>query len=564
MGARTIGGLFAAVALSALAACNGVIFDPGAGPGGTGTPTPTTPRPGMTPNPDLCTAVAPSPVRRLSRAEYRATVRDLFPGVSVDYDLVSDPAEHGFENRAELLTPQPLLIEQYSDVAAEVAAQAIVDTASWMPCDPGVDGEDACARTFLSEIGERIFRRPLTADEVDRYSAFIAAESALADFETGVQLALEAMLQAPQFLYRMEVGDPAGASSLDGAVALSAWEVATRMSYLFWGSTPDDVLLDKARAGELSTPEEREAEARRLLDDPRAAGMLVEFHRQWLDFDQIADEPKDPDRYPEYTSALSDAIREESDRFVSRVMWQGEGTVEALLTSRETEVNDVLAELYGVPAPSGGGWAEATLEEAERAGILTRASFLTGRAHRLEGSPPLRGVFVYERILCRTPPSPPPDADLTEPASSSGSTAMTNRQLFEERTSPTACRGCHSTFDGLGNAFEHYDAIGRFRAVDNGQPVDPTGTFSADGETWTIDDAIDLSGHLATSDEALGCVAGHWFDYVSGQQSSAEDQCRVAAVYDAFSASGGDIRELLVAFATRPELAHRSAYEVGR
>jgi hypothetical protein len=244
-------------------------------------------------------------------------------------------------------------------------------------------------------------------------------------------------------------------------------------------------------------------------------------------------------------------------------MWSGDGTLSALLTSRHTEANALLAEHYGLPVPAGTEWAAATLDSGERAGILTRAGFLAGRAHRLEGSPPLRGVFVFERILCRTPLSPPPDADLTEPAST-GTGERTNRQLFEERTSPPACAGCHAVFDGLGYAFERYDAIGRYRTTDNGLPVDTTGTFSADGEVWEIDDAVDLSEHLAQSDEALSCVAGHWYDYVSGSASSAADQCRVAEIYSAFERSGGDVRELLVAFARQPELAYRPAFEAGR
>ncbi len=548
-----------AVGLVALgAACTGTVVQPTHR-----AEDPEPPPPGTVVDPSLCTPVAEAPVRRLSRAEYRATLAALFPDVTVDYELVSDPTEHGFENRAELLNPQPLLIEQYSEVAAEFAAAAIGDMPSWMPCDAASAGEAACARTFLEVIGERIFRRPLTAEELGRYEAFLLAERDMADFETGVQLTLEALLQSPQLLYRIEVGDAAAEPLVDGALRLTSFEVASRLSYLVWGTGPDQALLERARAGELETPEQREAEVRRMLDEPRARDMLVEFHRQWLDFDQIANEPKDATRYPSYDAALEAAAREESDRFVARVMWEGEGTVEALLTSRETEVNDALAGLYGVSAPPAGEWAPATLDGSERAGILTRAGFLAGRAHRLEGSPPLRGIFIWERLLCRTPPAPPADADLSEPAAS-GSGALTNRELFEERTSPGACRGCHARFDGLGFAFERYDAIGRHRDLDNGQPVDPTGTFDADGARWEIDDAVDLSAQLAQSPEVEACVTGHWYAYAAGRAGAVEDQCRVAAAYEAFEASGGDVRELLVAFATSPEFIHRPTYQVGR
>ena len=555
-----------ALSLVSVLGCDGMISDPNGSPSEVpGAIEQPAPRPGETPNPELCSDIAQAPMRRLSRAEYRATIEDLFPSVSVTFDLVEDPNDHGFENRAELLSPQPLLIEQYAEIAAEVAAQAIENTSAWLPCDPATDGEEECGRRVLEEVGLRIFRRPLTAEELARYEAFMAAERALGDFETSVQLALEAMLQAPQFLYRLEMGVPGGTGGAvpEGAIALSPYEIATRLSYLVWGSAPDDVLLARAAADELATPEQREAEVRRMLESPRASDMLVEFHRQWLDFDRLAEEPKDDGRYPEYTSELSQAIREESDRFVSQVVWAGDGTLRSLLTSTEIEVNAVLAEHYGLPAPAGTEWVSASLDPIERAGILTRANFLASRAHRLEGSPPLRGVFVFERILCRTPLSPPPDADLTEPAST-GSGERTNRQLFEERTSPPECRGCHSVFDGLGYAFEQYDAIGRYRTTDNGLPVDTTGTFSADDEVWDIADAVDLSQHLAESGEVMSCVAGHWYEYLAGAETSAADQCRVAEVYDAFERSGGDVRELLVAYARQPAFAFRPAYEVGR
>lgn len=556
-----------ALSLLLVAGCSGFIDDPRAlaGDGGPDVTDRRAPRPGETPNPDLCTEVPEAPVRRLSRAEYRATMEDLFPDVRVTFDLVRDPNEHGFENRAELLNPQPLLIEQYSEVAAEVAARAIESPETLLPCDPALDGEDACGRQFLEDVGERIFRRPLTSDEVARYETFMVAERASSDFETAVQLALEAMLQSPQFLYRLEMGLPAMAdgSVPEGAIPLSQYEIATRLSYLVWGSAPDAELLARARAGELATPDQREAEVRRMLASRRASDMLVEFHRQWLDFDRLYDEPKDGDRYPAYTEELSQAMREESDRFVSQVMWAGDGTLRSLLTSNQTEVNAALAEHYGLPAPPGSEWVAAGLDPSERAGILTRAGFLAGRAHRLEGSPPLRGVFVFERLLCRTPLTPPPDADLTEPASSGGGD-RTNRQLFEERTSPPECAGCHAAFDGLGYAFERYDAIGQYRATDNGLPVDSTGTFTADGEVWDIQDAVDLSEHLASSEEVMSCVAGHWYDYASGSESSAEDQCRVAEVWSAFERSGGDVRELLVAFARQAAFAYRPAFEAGR
>ncbi len=195
-------------------------------------------------------------------------------------------------------------------------------------------------------------------------------------FNGAAQLTIEAMLQAPQFLYRLELG------RLDQARPERSWltgdEVASRMSYLLWGSAPDSVLMGKAQAKQLELPAEREKEARRMLADRRAAGMFVEFHRQWLEFDRLDREPKDPKTYPAYTAELKAAIREESNRFVADVMGSGDGTIGSLLTSPNTQVNAPLAKLYGAPAPAS-GWADTSLNQNERAGLLTRANFLAAR-----------------------------------------------------------------------------------------------------------------------------------------------------------------------------------------
>jgi hypothetical protein len=533
--------------LPALAACVGSIGDSGNGDT-------TSSPPGSTAT--SCTDVHLAPMRRLSRAEYLATVRDLFPGVALgDVVIGRDPAEHGFENRADLLNPQPLLIEQYNTAASEIAVLVMENPAAVVPCDPDTTGESACGAQFLGAFGARAFRRPLTQEETATYQAFFDAELAAdSGFVGAVQLTIEAMLQAPQFLYRLELGEPDPAAP--GLARLTPYEVATRMSYLLWGSTPDESLLESAAAGRLATAAEREQEARRMLDDPRARDMLVEFHRQWLDFDGLSNEAKDPVTYPDYDAALEAAIREESDRFVASVMWEGDGTVRSLLTSTRTEVDSRLAQLYGVSAPDG-DWTKVDLDPTERSGLLTRAGFLASRAHQVAGSPPLRAVFVLERLLCQSPPPPPADADLSEPAAASDDTDKTNRQLFEERLAPAACKGCHATFTDLGYAFENYDAIGAYRTEDNGLPVDATGAFALGDTDWKIAGPLDLSEKLAASAEVERCVTRFWFEYAIGRAAEKSDACRVDALGEAFAAAGGDVRELLVALVAEPAFAVR-------
>jgi len=500
-------------------------------------------------------AVPPAPLRRLSRVEYWATLKDLFPGISLGtVAFLKDAADRGFENRAKLLNPSPLLIEQLNDGAAAVAAKAMANPASLLPCTPTAATEADCASKFIDAFGEKAFRRPLSVDEKSSYlGLFNTARAGGTLFNAAAQLTVQAFLQAPQFLYRIELGT-AEAGSPD-RLRLTQFEVATRMSYLLWGSAPDATLMEKARQKQLETSADRESEVRRMLGDPRATGMFVEFHRQWLDFDQLDNEPKDPKTYPAFTPELKTAMRAESDRFVANVMGKGDGTLRSLLTSPTTEVDATLAELYGVSPPAS-GWKEVSLDPMERAGILTRANFLASHGHMVSGSPPLRAVYTFKRLLCHTIGSPPGNVDLTQPVAKVG-TISTNRQLFEQRLAPAACSACHTVFDPLGYAFENYDGIGRYRTTDNGLPVDATGQLEVGDINWQISNGVDLSTKLAESPEVQACVASQWFEYAQGREKSDADECSIQTLANSFVAKRGDMRELLVALVKDPDFTFR-------
>jgi hypothetical protein len=509
-------------------------------------------------------AIAPAPLRRLSYAEYQATTTDLLGALqTAPITLSRDPDEHGFENRASLLNPSPMLVEQWGDgaIAAGLAAEAAIGTASSVvPCAPKTAADEAaCGVQFIEQFGAKAFRRPLTSDEVADFTAFFEGERANSNFAGAVQLTTEAFLQAPQFLYRMELGDPATAQP--DRIKLTSYEIATRLAYLAWGSAPDAALMVAAAAPSgLDDATTREAHARRLLADPRAGQMMVEFHRQWLDLDHLAKEPKDPKTYPTYDATLESAIREEADRFVRKVMWQGPGTISAFLTSTDTEVNAPLAALYGVAAPgaTATSWVAASLDPTQRAGFLTRADYLAGRAHQLEGSPPLRSVFVRDRLLCLPPLMPPADANLSEPAATPGAMAETNRQLFEDRIAPATCKGCHTIINPMGYGLENYDAVGAYRTMDNGLPVDATGSINGTGDVdGPFTGGVELSKKLASSRTVAACVAQTWYAYAEGRDLGTADSCRLAKLDLSLAATGGDVRELLVAIATSPEFIYR-------
>jgi hypothetical protein len=472
---------------------------------------------------------------------------------------VQDPSDHGFENRAGLLNPSPLLVEQYGAVAEAVGVKVAGRTAAVAPCTPASASEErSCGARFVESFGARVFRRPLTTEEKADYLAFFEQERAASDFKGAVQLTTEVFLQSPQMLYRLELGEPSAREP--DRIALGAHEVATRLSYLVTGGPPDQALADAAARGELGAPEQREQQARRLLQTPRAGAMMTEFHRQWLDFDRLEREGKDPTRYPGYDEALKRSIREESDRLVAKVLWQGDGSLATFLTSNQALVDAPLARLYGAPAPAS-GWGEVTLDPERRAGWLTRANFLASRAHQLEGSPPLRSVFVLERLFCMPPPEPPADANLTEPRASAGAMTMTatNRELFQARIAPAACQACHSLIDTIGYGLEHYDAIGAYRTMDSGRPVDARGEIKGTDVDGPFTGGVELSRKLAGSKALQICAARNWFQYAVGRTLATEDECRLGKLGAVLGETGGDVRELLVAMVKSPEFVWRRA-----
>ena len=522
-------------------ACTGAIADPSASEESPGSRAETS-----------CGTVEVLPdlaLRRLSVVEYENTVRDVLFGLELDGapELPADVREHGFENVAAQLSAPPLLVERQEIVATLAAEAAMTDPATRaqvLTCGSWdtAAAQDACTDAFLSTFGRRAFRRPLTADERADFTAFIREVTGRIDYEAAIELAIAALMQSPQFIYRVETGR-------DGVA--SAYDLASRLSYFLWQSMPDDVLLAAAEAGELSTPEELEAQARRMLDMPAARAAMIDFHRQWLDFDRVLGEPKNPAQFPAWSDGLRAAIREEADRFVGSVVFDRDPSVRALLTDRTAWVNDELAAHYGLDPVS--GWTEVQLPEDERAGILTRAAFLAGRAHETNGSPVLRGAFVIDRLLCRELGSPPDDADTSPVVPDPADGPQTNRMLFEERTSPPQCQGCHSQIDGIGYGFEAYDSTGAFRTTDNGLPVDATGVLLGTDVDGPYDGAIEISERLAESSVVERCVAQSWVRYSLGRATERADECLLDRAREALERSGGDLRELMVSIVTSPE-----------
>jgi hypothetical protein len=507
----------------------------------------------------LCDAAEVGPsgsaLRRLTPTEYRNTVRDLFPGVSIpDVTLAADLVVGGFDNSAEGQTVSPLLTENYQRAGVTIGAAVTADLARWAPC---TTNDAACAAQITELVAMRAQRRPLTSDERALFVGLVEAtrvESGLAD---AVAALVEALLMTPQFLYRPELG-AVGRAAPAGLVALDDYELASRLSYFLWRSMPDTTLFDAAAAGELADPALLEGHARRMLEDPRAHATIADLHAQWFQVARVDALTLDRTVFPELDRETQTDMRDSLARYLDDAFWQ-DGTVSALFSGHFGYVNDRLAPLFGIPAPGSTELVRVELDETQRSGILTQPGWLAERAHPTVHSPVYRGVFVLEHVLCApTLPAPPGAEAMTMPLPEG--TVVTTRERVS-RSHTGYCASCHARIDGVGFAFENFDALGRYRETEVGMPIDATGEILGAGDAnGPISGAVDLADRLGTSHQVESCVADHYLRYALGRSLVGRgDTCQVDALRQRLEASGGDLSELVVGIVTSPNFIYRTA-----
>lgn len=481
----------------------------------------------------------PAPLRRLSRFEYDNTVRDLFgdtshPANALPFDAYDDVS-------AEASTS---LVEGYHRLAHDFAASVagtLADAAAFAGCDPESLGEAACRDQFLGDFVTRTFRRPITADDLQAFSAVFANGRVLVgDFSGGVRAVVEVALQSPEFLYRPELGEPATDRG-PGWARPTPYEMASRLSYFFWGSTPDAALLHAAEAGELDTEDGLESQARRLLADDRARDAVGYFYLRLLHLLDAefpaAGEPTEP----RFTAEIPPLLLEETRAFTAALTLDGTSDLKALLTARYTFMNGALAEFYGIPAVTGSAFRRVELEPSQRGGLLTQASFLASNAARDVTLPSRRGWLVTSGFLCSEVPPHPTPPEVPPPV-----TGQTTRERYAEQASDPACAGCHQAVDPVGFAFEHYDAAGLWRDVESGLPIDASGELVEPDAAGRFDGALELSALIADSPGAQRCFARNWFSFAHGRSVVDADACALEDLERAFSDQKLNLLELLV------------------
>ena len=396
---------------------------------------------------------------------------------------------------------------------------------------PG-DGRDR-ARAILERFASRAYRRPVTAEEVDRLAGFVDLAVKNGDtFELGIQLAVQAVLVSPQFLFRVELDR--GAGSGGDTHPIGDYELATRMSYFLWSSMPDQDLFDLAKRGTLHRPETLEAQVRRMLADPKANALVENFAGQWLQTRNLKILNPDKKRFPQFDESLRAAMLAESELFFRSIL-EDDRSILDFLDADFTFLNERLAKHYGIVGVKGDEFRRVALTGDRRGGILTQAAILTITSNPTRTSPVKRGKWILEQILGTPPPPPPPDVPELSDKKRDALTG-TLRQRMEQHRSDPNCASCHSRMDPLGFGFENYDAIGAWRELDGKFPIDPSGKLPTGA---TFQGPKELKAILKAKEKDFArCLAEKMLTYALGRGLEGPDRCVVDQIVDAMGQDG--------------------------
>jgi mono/diheme cytochrome c family protein len=421
-------------------------------------------------------------IRRLNRVEYNNTIRDL---VGIDFhgadDFPSDDVGYGFDNIGDVLSMAPVLMEKYLDAAERIVAAAFRSPPVRQRIlfrQPTEQTKLECSRQIIERFALRAYRRTVKPEEVDRLVGLVTQAEAHGDsFDKGIQLALQAVLVSPHFLFRIEL-DPQPQDE-KAVHSISDFELASRLSYFLWSSMPDDELFEVARQNKLHEASILEAQTRRMLKDAKAHALIENFAGQWLMLRSLKSATPDPGLFPSFDEPLRSAMLKESELFFEAVAREDRSILD-FIDADFTFLNERLARHYGIEGVQGNQLQKVHLTGDQRGGILTQASVLTVTSNPTRTSPVKRGKWILENLLGTPPPPPPPDVpELKDGKELNG----TLRQRMEQHRANPSCATCHQRMDPLGFAFENYDAVGAWRTIDGKSPIDPSGALP-DGKSF--------------------------------------------------------------------------------
>jgi hypothetical protein len=515
-------------------------------------------------------------LRRLNRAEYNNTVRDL-TGLDLRPadDFPSDDIGYGFDNISAVLSTSPILLERYLATADRVigaafrspeARQRIMtppadpfprfrnykapvrsypDKRVFIPKKIVKDPElEAQQRIYdiLRAFADRAFRRPATHDELMRLLGVVqSAEKDGESLESAIQLALRAVLVSPHFLFRISPNQVG--SSTDATIPVNDFDLATRLSYFLWSSMPDEELFRLASQGALRRPDELRTQVKRMLRDPRSRALAENFASQWLQTRKLKEFTPDPSLFPDFDEPLRLAMLQETELFFASIQDEDRSVLE-FLCADYTFVNERLARHYGIPGVEGETFRRVSLVGTPRGGVLTHASVLTVTSNPTRTSPVKRGKWILENIL-GSPPLPPPSGVEALKEGQGPALSGTLRQQMERHRADPNCASCHSRMDPLGFGLENFDAVGRWRTHEGGRRIDPAGKLQGGGE---FQNPAELRASLSSRRDAFThCLAEKMLTYALGRGLERSDRRDVVGITAKLAQNGYRFSALVLA-----------------
>ena len=425
------------------------------------------------------------------------------------------------------------------------------------PCDPDEMGRRTCAALSLHTLAERAWRRPVAPAELDSLLAIYDLVMDGGDgFDFALQQGMKAVMMSPHFVFRVERDDAVGSAEPH---PLTPFELASRLSYFLWSSTPDDALLDAARADELSTDEEIVAQVRRMLADPRSESLIDSFAGQWLYIRAVDDAAPDGATWPDFDEELRESLKGEMTEFFRTFKEEDRSMVE-LVTARETFLDARLAEHYGLDGfvpPDDGGFARVSFDGARRGGILTQGGMLTATSYPLRTSPTRRGKWIMEQLLCSAPPPPPPGVEGL-PEIDEGPEAQTVRQQLEAHVSDPTCASCHVRMDAYGFALEHFDPVGVWRDTDRGLPIDATADIDGDA----FDGGLEMAQVVAGNESLTRCMGQQLYTFALARGPQDSDWRLLNIIHGQFEEGGFRFPALVEAIALSPSFRSRRGGQI--
>lgn len=484
-------------------------------------------------------ANSPRVISRLNGAEYDNTIRDLFGiNLTVADDFPSDPVDEGYDNNARALILTPILFERYRKAAKRISRFVIANPAAHAKlfvCKIENPNERACAQRILVQIASRAFRRPVEAADTEPLLK-IYDLGEVEGPDKGIQLALEAMLLSPNFLYRIEKDTDGNLHPVD------QFELASRLSYFLWSSMPDEPLFALAKSGTLLN--HLDEQVLRMVRDPKVQGLTANFAGQWLQIRPLKALTPFREVFRPFSDELRESMFKETYLYFHKLLESGGSALE-LIDSDYTYVNERLARIYGIKGVKFNGekFRKVKVADGKRGGVITQASVLTATSNPTSTSPVKRGQWVLTSILCDPPDDPPPGAPPIEREIDGEGKILSARKQLEVHRKAKACAGCHSKMDPLGFGLENYNGIGVWRDEDEDFPVDSKGELGGVAFTTPKELKAMLVGK---SDQFLKCLTKNLLTYALARGYQDSDAALVSNIVEGAKPSNYALSQLVL------------------